>query len=51
MDHEPSLRDGRAPAELPALLCLGRPGPREDFHSAALCHRPDPSAAVLALYH
>ena len=26
----------RAPAELPALLCLGHPRPREDFHSAAL---------------
>lgn len=46
-----SLRNGRTPAELPALLRLGRPRPRENFHSAALCHWADPSAAELAVYH
>ena len=52
MDHEASLRDGRAPAELPALLRLGRSGSRAALSCcAALCHRHDPPAAVLALYH
>lgn len=52
IDYGECLRNERAPARLPALLRLGRPCPRETFRRrAAFCHRPDPPAAVVALYH